>query len=57
LDFVEQLPGSWRTPGGLASGVENANEMADFPYLEAEDIVAALTRAALTRGDTFVEIT
>jgi hypothetical protein len=52
LDFVEQLPGSWRTPGGLASGVENANEMADFPYLEAEDIVAALTR-----GDTFVEIT
>ena len=32
--------------GGLASDVENANEMADFPYLEAEDIVAALEFAA-----------
>jgi uncharacterized protein (DUF433 family) len=49
----------------LASGSSRDEILADFPYLEAEDIVAALEFAAalpdvlvaLTRGDTVVEIT
>jgi uncharacterized protein (DUF433 family) len=49
----------------LASGSSRDEILANFPYLEVADIVAALEFAsaladvlvALTRGDTVVEIT
>lgn len=46
-----------RLLGLLASGMTHAAILADYPYLEAEDIDAALRYAAMLAEDETLELT